>query len=103
MLIAVALLGATVAATGLDGARLRLERRETDARNRRLAADLQLTDLCLFGDTPWLRHLAEADLWRSVSDLPGAFDYSRSGTLVAPRDTVMRPHGIVAEPPTISR
>ena len=97
------LLAVCVAATWFDGARLRGQHRPATERNLRLAADLGLTDLCLFADAPWLRHLAVADVLSSVQDGPGAFDYSRGGALVGPRDTVTGTHGTVAEPTAVPR
>lgn len=103
VLIVLGLLTAGVVATWVDGARLRVERNDAITRNQRLAADLGLTDLCLFGDAPWLRHLSQGDRLASMQDFPGAFDYSRSGAVVAPRSIVVDEHGPVAEPPAIPR
>ena len=97
------LLAVCVAATWFDGARLRRQARPATARNLRLAADLGLTDLCVFADAPWLRHLAVADVLSSVQDGPGAFDYSRGGALVGPRDILTETHGSVAEPTALPR
>ena len=86
VLLALCLLAACVAGTWVDGARLRSRRQPVVERNLRVAADLRLTDICLFGDSAWLRHLTQADTFGSMQDGPGAFDYSRSGSLVLPRD-----------------
>jgi len=92
-----------VAATWLDGLRLRRQRWQAAERNVRLAADLRLTDLSLFADAPWLRHLAVADALGSIQDGPGAFDYSRGGSLVGPPTSATSHHAAVAEPTALPR
>jgi len=48
------------------------------------ACDLFLTDLCLFTDARYLRHLSQADHHSAFQDHPAAFDYFPSGSLVSP-------------------
>mgnify|MGYP005844122289 CR=1 FL=1 len=57
-----------------------------EARQRRLllARHLLLTDLCLFTDARYLRHLSQADLHSAFQDNPTALDYFPSGSLVLP-------------------
>ncbi|MBL8140479.1 MAG: hypothetical protein JNM38_05195 [Acidobacteria bacterium] len=103
VVLVVALLAAGVVGTWFDEARLQRRRQAVHDRNLRLAGDLRLTDVCLFGDAPWLRHLSQSDVFASMQDGPGAFDYSRSGSLVGPRGTVTDSDASVAEPPALSR
>ena len=97
------LLAAGLAATWLDGARLRNQRQAAADRNLRVAGELGLTDICLFGDAPWLRHLSGADVLGSMQDIPGGFDFTRSGSIVGPPGMPAGIHAIVAEPPTVLR
>lgn len=55
-----------------------------DRQMRRLVEDLSLTDLCLFTDARYLRHLSQADIHAPFQDNPAAFDYFPSGSLVLP-------------------
>jgi hypothetical protein len=53
-------------------------------RVRSLARGLLLTDLCLFTDGRYLRHLSQADFHSAFQDNPGSFDYFPSGSLLLP-------------------
>jgi hypothetical protein len=44
----------------------------------------ELTDLCLFTDARYTRHLSQADLHSAFQDYPLAFDYFPSGSVVQP-------------------
>lgn len=103
VVLVVGLLAAGVVGTWLDEVRVQRRRQAAHDRNLRLAADLRLTDVCLFGDAPWLRHRSQSDVFASMQDGPGAFDYSRSGSLVGPRGTVTDPDASVAEPTALPR
>ena len=48
-----------------------------------LVRTLQLTDLCLFTEASYTRHLAMADLNTPFQDSPFAFEHFPSGSLVA--------------------
>ena len=63
---------------GLDSARLDLLRRQV--------ADLELTDLSLFTEARYTRHLTQADLHTGFQDHPLAFEHFPSGSLLAPPD-----------------
>jgi hypothetical protein len=97
------LLATCLAATWIDGARLRRHRSGSVERNRLLASALRLSDLCLFGEAPTTRHLTQADAFSSMQDHPGAFDHSRSGSLVGPPAALSSTDATVAEPPAIPR
>ena len=43
-----------------------------------------LTDLCLFTEASYTRHLSQADLHTPFQDHPMAFDYFPSGSFVMP-------------------
>lgn len=54
---------------------------------RRLADQaraLELTDLCLFTEARYTRHLSQADLHTPFQDHPFAFEHFPSGSLVLP-------------------
>lgn len=46
---------------------------------------LELTDLCLFTEARYTRHLSQADLHTPFQDHPISFDHFPTGSLVAPR------------------
>ena len=54
------------------------------AQRRNLVRDLQLTDLCLFTEARYTRHLSQADLHSPFQDYPLAFEHFPSGSLVLP-------------------
>jgi len=54
------------------------------AKRKRLVRELQLTDLCLFTEARYTRHLSQADLQSPFQDYPTAFDHFPSGSLVLP-------------------
>jgi len=45
---------------------------------------LQLTDLCLFTEASYIRHLSQADLHTAFQDSPLSLEHFPSGSLVAP-------------------
>jgi hypothetical protein len=49
-----------------------------------LAHRASLTDLCLFTDARYLRHLSQADWHSAFQETPMAFDYFPSGSWVPP-------------------
>ncbi|RJR42063.1 MAG: hypothetical protein C4576_16845 [Desulfobacteraceae bacterium] len=51
---------------------------------KRFVKDLELTDLCLFTDARYARHLSQADLHSAFQDHPLAMDHFPSGSLVLP-------------------
>lgn len=48
-----------------------------------------LTDLCLFTEARYTRHLAVADYWTAFQDHPTALEHFPSGSLVAPPPHLM--------------
>lgn len=53
---------------------------------RQQVAELELTDLSLFTEARYTRHLTQADLHTGFQDHPFAFEHFPSGSLVAPPD-----------------
>ena len=51
---------------------------------RAQVSNLQLTDLCLFTEARYTRHLSQADLHSAFQDHPLALDHYPSGSLVVP-------------------
>jgi hypothetical protein len=47
-------------------------------------SNLQLTDLCLFTEATYTRHLSQADLHTPFQDSPMSLEHFPSGSLVAP-------------------
>ena len=51
---------------------------------RQLARELHLTDLCLFTEARYTRHLSQADLQSAFQDHPLSFEHFPSGSLTLP-------------------
>lgn len=54
---------------------------------------LELTDLCLFTEASYTRHLSQADLHTPFQDSPMALEHFPSGSLVIPPAGIRRTHG----------
>ncbi|MBI4742897.1 MAG: hypothetical protein HY777_15420 [Betaproteobacteria bacterium] len=93
-LVFTALLCATgvFAATFADAAWLRHRRADVMTQKRDLVARLQLTDLCLFTEARYTRHLSQADLHSAFQDHPLGLEHFPSGSLVPPPAHLMVPH-----------
>ena len=57
---------------------------------RGITRELGLTDLCLFTEARYTRHLSQADLHSAFQDYPLALDYFPSGSLVLPPGHLLR-------------
>jgi hypothetical protein len=57
-----------------------------------LVRTLELTDLCLFTEASYTRHLSLADLHTPFQDYPLASEHFPSGALVAPPPHLTGPH-----------
>lgn len=81
-----ALLSATClfAATFADAFWLRTQRTDAMAQKLDLVTRLQLTDLCLFTEARYTRHLSQADLHSASQDHPLGLEHFPTGSLVAP-------------------
>ena len=60
------------------------------AKRRQLVRELELTDLCLFTEARYTRHLSQADLHSPFQDYPMAFEHFPSGSLVPPPGHLMK-------------
>lgn len=61
------------------------------ATKRQMVRELALTDLSLFTDARYTRHLSQADINTPFQDYPGAFEHFPSGTIVTPPQHLRRP------------
>jgi hypothetical protein len=55
-----------------------------------LVRDLGITDLCLFTEARYTRHITQADLHSAFQDHPMALDHFPSGSMVNPPDGIQR-------------
>ena len=60
------------------------DHRRALARQAQLVAQLDLTDLCLFTEARYTRHLSQADLFSAFQDHPLSFEHFPSGSLTLP-------------------
>lgn len=51
---------------------------------------LQLTDLCLFTEARYTRHLSQTDLFSAFQDHPMSFEHFPSGSLTLPAQLLIR-------------
>ena len=85
--VAMLMLGFGLAALGLESMHARFSEARHDAaraETARLVRDLGLTDLALFTEARYVRHISQADLFTPFQDAPVSFEHFPSGTLVAP-------------------
>ena len=54
---------------------------------------LELTDLCLFTEANYTRHLSQADLHTAFQDSPMALEHFPSGSLAAPPPSLRKING----------
>jgi hypothetical protein len=54
---------------------------------------LELTDLCLFTEANYTRHLSQADLHTPFQDSPMSLEHFPSGSLVAPPKSLRKTNG----------
>jgi hypothetical protein len=89
-LVFLAVIGGLFLLTFADAAWLR-SRRAPGARSQaELAKRLGLTDLCLFTEARYTRHLSQADRHSAFQEHPGAFEHFPSGSLVSPPEPAKR-------------
>ena len=58
---------------------------------RRLVIELGLTDLCLFTEARYTRHLSQADLHSAFQEHPLALEHFPSGGMLIPPPMLQRP------------
>jgi hypothetical protein len=85
-----ALVGTLFVLTIADAAWLRQRRARGLAAQTELATRLGITDLCLFTEARYARHLSQADLQSAFQDHPVALEHFPSGSLVPPPALVTR-------------
>lgn len=62
------------------------------SRKAELVRSLELTDLCLFTEASYTRHLAMTDLNTPFQDSPVSFEHFPTGALVGPPARLTRSH-----------
>lgn len=62
-------------------------------RKSSLVRQLELTDLCIFNEASYTRHLSMTDLATPFQDAPMSFEHFPSGGLVEPPHHLTRTHG----------
>ncbi len=63
------------------------------ARKTALVGQLELTDLCLFTEASYTRHLSMTDISTPFQDAPMSLDHFPTGALVGPPSHLVRNHG----------
>lgn len=71
-------------AAGLWGETRKTEQLPVRERNRQLVRSLSLTDLALFTEARYTRHLTQADRHAAFQDHPLALEHFPSGSLLSP-------------------
>jgi hypothetical protein len=59
---------------------------------RKMVRQLDLTDLCLFTEANYTRHLTQADGHVAFQDHPASLEHFPSGSLLRPPSTMNRTH-----------
>jgi len=57
---------------------------------RQMVRDLELTDLCLFTEASYTRHISQADRHTSFQNSPMTFEHFPSGSLLLPQEPLKR-------------
>ena len=65
------------------------------AEKREMVRRLELTDLCLFTEASYTRHLSQADLHTAFQDSPMSLEHFPSGSLVMPPASIRKMNGKV--------
>jgi hypothetical protein len=65
------------------------------AEKGRMVKKLGLTDLCLFTEASYTRHLSQADLHTPFQDYPMSLEHFPSGSIMSPPEMIRRPNGKV--------
>lgn len=59
-------------------------------KKRQMVRDLELTDLCLFTEANYTRHLTQADRHTPFQNSPMAFEHFPSGSLLLPAEPLKK-------------
>ena len=81
-----ALFGILLLATAATFVDTLLRANDDQLQQQQMVAELGLTDLSLFTEARYLRHLSQADLNTAFQDHPMALDYFPGGSLITPPD-----------------
>jgi hypothetical protein len=73
----------------------RNKEREALGEQERLVRRLELTDLCLFTEASYTRHLSQADFHTPFQDSPMALEHFPSGSLAMPPARIGKTNGKV--------
>lgn len=68
---------------------------QTLLQTREMVKKLELTDLCLFTEASYTRHLSQADLHTAFQDSPLSLEHFPSGSLMAPPRGIRNVNGKV--------
>jgi hypothetical protein len=79
-----------------DGERRRANLQPGIERTAALVRRLELTDLCLFTEASYTRHLAVADLHTPFQDDPLTLEHFPTGSLVGPPEQLRQQHGKIS-------
>jgi hypothetical protein len=94
--LCLALLGASVLLLGLIFTRAFFQRQAdapTIAQIASVVSDLELTDLCLFTEARYTRHLSQADLHSAFQDHPVSLEHFPAGSIAGPPASLRRSYG----------
>jgi hypothetical protein len=94
--LALSLLGFSVLLLGLMFIHATLQRQADGPFIDRMAGvvrNLGLTDLCLFTEARYTRHLSQADLYSAFQDHPVALEHFPTGSIAAPPAGLRRLNG----------
>lgn len=61
--------------------------------NNQLVKKLELTDLCIFTEASYTRHLSQADINTPFQDNPTGLEHFPSGSFLLPPQVLKKPHG----------
>ena len=61
---------------------------QTLQQKKEMVKRYELTDLCLFTEASYIRHLSQADLHTAFQDSPMSLEHFPSGSLVPPPQTI---------------
>ena len=94
--LCLALLGASVLLLGLIFTHAFFQRQAdapTIAQIAGVVSDLELTDLCLFTEARYTRHLSQADLHSAFQDHPVSLEHFPAGSIAGPPASLRRSYG----------
>ena len=84
-------------------AQVRIERAESHlARVKQMVNQLELTDLSLFTEARYTRHLSQADYHTAFQDHPLAIEHFPSGSLILPPAGLQKTHESLSAETTLS-